>query len=179
LRALVRKYRTLAELRARRDAVEATGGIWSAGEGDRRRAAFRRLAEEFPGALRELELPVAVLEARAAAVADELARVEAGRNIGRLWVRVILEFHQLLADVLESKMWLARRVGPHGTIGDEDLGALVRFRGRPIGREEAEELHHPPGGRVVEIVWRALVERHGVSRDTLRELVSAARDVKA
>jgi hypothetical protein len=73
LQALVRKYRTLAELRRRRDQVKAAGGVWDVEEGARRRAAFRRLAEEFPGALRELELPVAALEARAAATEEELA----------------------------------------------------------------------------------------------------------
>jgi len=178
LQALVRKYRTLAELRRRRDQVKAAGGVWDVEEGARRRAAFRRLAEEFPGALRELELPVAALEARAAATEEELAAAEAGGAVGRLWVRVIVDFHQLLAYALDAKMWLARRVGPRGVITDDDLAALADFRGCEVARAEAEELHHPPGGRVVEIVWRALAERYGLSRETLRDLVVSARDAR-
>jgi hypothetical protein len=169
----VRKYRTLAELRARRDEVEAAGGVWAEGEGRLRRGAFRRLAEEFPGALRELELPAAGLVARGRAAAEELAEVEAGRPVRRLWVRVCMDFHQLLGDALAAKMWLARRVGRRGAISDEDLAALSAFAGRAVGRREAEELHHPPGGRVVELVWRALEVRFALPRDDLRALLAA------
>lgn len=166
LEALHRKYLTLAELRRRRDAVEAAGGEWTEGEGVERRAAFRRLAEEFPGALRELELPAALLAARAAEVAEAIA----GGPL-RVWVRLVSAFHERLGEILRAKVWLARRVGRRGEISADVLAELAEHVGRAVGIEEAEELLHPPEGRLMEIVWRELEAREGLSRETLREMI--------
>jgi hypothetical protein len=169
--ALLRKYERLIVLRRRRDVLDASGEEWPSGEGIERKAAFRELAEEFPGALRELELPVAVLQARAADVAAELATVEAGGRVERVWVRVAIAFHHRLAEMLAVKIWLARRIGPRGQVTDEVIAALAAFLGRAVSREELETLHHPPGGRVVELVWRELEEQEGMSGVALREML--------
>jgi hypothetical protein len=172
LSRLLRKYHTLLTLRSRRDVVEAAGADWSEAEGADRREAFRRLAEEFPGALRELELPAEVLAARVAEVSEELAR---GGAVERTWVRVAIGFHERLAAALAAKGWLARRIGPRGTVTDEVIEAMAAFLGRGVSREEAEALHHPPGGRVVDLVWRELEAEEGLPRDTLREMLFGLR----
>src|SRR5262247_3095372 len=90
LAALADKYRTLAQLRARREQREAQGWTrFSEGEGRERGAAFRRVAARFPGALRELHAsPSAVLAAKARAVEAELAAQHADparREPARRW----------------------------------------------------------------------------------------------
>lgn len=74
LERLLWKYRTLAALRARREALESAGETcFEPAEALERKRLFRRVAREFPGALRELDsFPAARLEARAARIEDEL-----------------------------------------------------------------------------------------------------------
>ncbi len=71
--ALAGKYRSLAALRQRREELTATGKLeLSPAEAALRKAAFRKLAEEFPGCLRELDSLTALqLAARADAVAGD------------------------------------------------------------------------------------------------------------
>lgn len=158
LERLLHKYRTLQALRARRDRVEATGGAgFEPDERAARGRAFRALAAEFPGALRELEvLPTEVLAERADAVAAELAAAVADParvRPGRLWVAVVLDFHDLLRELLALRLALAR-----GEPAAADAATIDRVR-------------HPPGGRVVALVWQDLSARHGLTTDELRGLV--------
>jgi hypothetical protein len=157
-------------LRARRDAVEAAGGGWDPIEAEMRRAAFRRLAAAFPGALRELERPAAELRA----LADEVAAEATAGAIVRPWVHLCAAYHELLAEALAAKLWLARRLGPRGAVDDATLAAAPGALGRALDRAEAEALRHPPRGRVVELVWRELSARSGLSREVVRALVLGA-----
>ncbi len=142
LGALARKYRELERLRARREAVEATGETFGDEELQGRRRAFRALAAEFPGALRELDTSRgALLGAKAAAVEEELAAVQAGSTVGRAWVVVVLDFHRTLAGLLARKA------------------------------ARADELLRLPGGRIMNLVWAELSLRHGLPREALEALV--------
>jgi hypothetical protein len=174
---LLAKYRTLVRLRERRDAVQAAGGDWPAGELVFRKRAFRALAQAFPGALRELELPLEVLVQRAAEVEVALSGLEAGRPVGPAWIRVCGAFHARLGEALLAKGWLARQVGRRAAITTAHLAGLAELLGRPMALAEAEALHHPPGGRVVELVWRGLeqeLEEEGLSAEALRALIFKA-----
>jgi hypothetical protein len=172
LRALEEKYLHLTQLSERREAVQAAGEAFSPAELGRRRDAFRRLSAAFPGALRELEeLPRARLEARRSVVSEELAQVAAGGTIRRRWVKVVLDFHQILSDLLAAKLWLARRVGQSVEIADE-----IAAERPSLSRGELEAVRRPPGGRILALVWAELERRHGLSRAQLEHLVFFAVD---
>src|SRR5438552_1202282 len=135
LEQLADKYRTLAELRARREQREAEGWTrFSDDEGRQRGAAFRRVAARFPGALRELHSsPAAVLAAKASAVEAELAELRAGGGApARPWIAVVLDFHATLAEALAVKMWLARRLGRAQPISDEVVAEYCRARAATV-----------------------------------------------
>jgi hypothetical protein len=171
LSALLRKYRALLALRERRDALEAAGGEWTDVEGAARRAAFRRVAAEFPGALRELELPAAVLARRAGDIAEELAGGE-----GRAWVPVAIAFHERLAALLAAKLWLARRLGAGRALTDAVVEEMRGEIGWSGSRADAEAVRRPPGGRIVELVWAELEARFGRSRAELVDLLFASAE---
>src|SRR5262249_51362181 len=159
---LEQKYEALVALRTRREEREAQGhGGVSEAEGQLRRAAFRVVARNFPGALRELEKTTcAALEVKLAAIPDELARLRRGETIARRWVGVMIDFHATLRETLAVKLWLARRLGRDGTIGADDVtaflawhaelaehGAMCPAHGTDVAGDLRSHLH-PPGGRV-------------------------------
>lgn len=170
LERLAAKYRALAELRARREEAVSVGLAGFTGdEAAARRAAFRALAREFPGALRELDtLAAATLRARLADVERELseARAEPGRAIAsRRWIAVAVDYHETLRAALALKLRLARRL-PRG-------GAVTEALARELGADAAVLESHlrPPGGRLHALVWDALERRHGLPRAELERLV--------
>ncbi len=131
--ALARKYAVIRELRiAHADGSEVDP-----------RDRMRQLAQEFPGALRELdELPFETIEARLAALgrprpprwADAMGRFHG-------WVRLALAVKRRFtrgSDPSEARRWLleARPRGPgeppDAALTDEVLAAILR----------------PPGGRL-------------------------------
>ena len=133
LAALAGKYRELAALRARRE----RGDPLAPEERAARRAAFRDLAERFPGALRELDAtPAAALAAKAAAVEEELVRVGRGEAPGR-WVLVVLDFHRTLRGLLAAK-----RQRPWRAPGGRLMNLVwATLEGRhQLGRPELETL---------------------------------------
>ena len=133
---LARKYRLMAELRAERERVEAEGRAFTQQELAGRRDAFRRVAAEFPGALRELDgTTCVILEAKERAVLEEIAR----DVVERLWVRVALDFHATL------KREMITRSRPRGT----RLLALVWT--------ELEERHGLPREELERLVFGAQV----------------------
>jgi hypothetical protein len=181
LAALADKYRALVALRARREELEAQGRYFSPAEGVLRRGAFRLVARDFPGSLRELDrTPAAALRAKLQAVEEELARVRRGEPVARPWVLVVLDFHRTLREALAVKLWLAQRIGRDGEITSDVATEFQSWHGswpHPHGalcgvdRATLAEHHHPPGGRVVSLVWRALGAAHGLAEADLRELV--------
>src|SRR5260221_7497172 len=110
LTGLRRKYAVLVVLRSRREELDSVGRAgFSEEEGLARREAFRELAAEFPGALRELDTtPAESLQARL----DEIdAAVAAEAAPAPRWMIVTIDFHHTLREILALKAWLANGGG--------------------------------------------------------------------
>jgi hypothetical protein len=172
LQALERKYRTLME-------IHRALAAWD----DARAAELdHELAEEFPGALRELQtLPLEVLEARAAALA---AAVEgASPDPWMLWMG---DYHALLRAALRIKRRL-RRQAPLDDAAAEALAAEVTSavlgEVRPasggavalVDRTFVQSVAHPPGGRVNQVVFERLAMLHGVPAETIAAALFSRR----
>lgn len=184
LEALANKYRTLAQLRARREEMQSSGQLTFADDENRTRgAAFKAIAARFPGALRELQAMSAdVLAERARVVEEELAAARrdptrATPSPAHRWITIVLEFHNLLREALAVKLWLARRIGRDGAINDAIIAECHAWHETlphvcaPLGPIDAASLalhHHPPGGRIVSLVWDALAQRHRRPRQDLQ-----------
>jgi hypothetical protein len=133
------KYRVLAELRAARDrAMERGLPQFPEAEAAPRRAAMRRLAQEFPGALRELDdgRP-GEFEARVSDVEAALAGAAAAP-----WIRVAIRFHQALREALLLR-------------GDR-LQDPVFWNDTRLDPAEEQRLRTPPNGRLLDVVWQAV-----------------------
>ena len=172
LEALAGKYRTLADLRARREELEGLGRAgFGEEEGEARRRAFRRVAHAFPGALRELETSSAALLRKKAEAVEAAA---AGGDVPA-WIPVVFHFHHALREALAVKLWLARRLGKGGAVSDEVVAAYRAAHpgGGADGADRAflERHLHPPGGRVLALVWERLGEAHGLTPEEIRSAV--------
>jgi hypothetical protein len=182
---LLDKYRTLADLRARREEAERAGMTeFGAGEAAERTTEFRRIAREFPGSLREIEIsPSGILEAKAREVQEEIEEI--GHDPGRArprreWIAIVLDYHATLREALAIKRWLAQHRRSDGLVTPDMAGEFVRWHGLSPLRHSAvgpdpqsflEEYRRPPGGRLHSLVWRALEGRHGLRRLQLERAV--------
>jgi hypothetical protein len=160
---LLRKYRALTELRARREEAQAHGLTSFTGEeAAARRALFHTLAREFPGCLRELDSSSA---ARLRSRAEALERAPEPA-----WAEVVDAYHRALHDALELKRWLALRL-PRG--GEVTPSLVAEFSATPLAQHHpanAEHLArhlHPPGGRLQSLVWAELEARFARPRADL------------
>jgi hypothetical protein len=187
LGALIEKYAELDALCREREAAMAAGLARLTGEaGARRRQRGRALAARFPGALRELEhLDRVAVAARLADLQAERAEawLRPRRQVARrLWVRLVLEYHEALRDGLRIRRWLKT----HGATG-ATLGGLVlafrtwyeppaTLRHRPVAPDAAwlRRYLRPPHGRLSELVMGELAARHGMSRAAVRGLIFAS-----
>jgi hypothetical protein len=120
--ALLRKYQLLCSWRTGKDTSFAGGGEREVAS----RAAMRELAEEFPGALRELDLlGLPELERRVAV----LARAE---NPREPWIDWILSYHELMREVLVQRRGPVRQARPPaGRISLAVLAEVARRFGVP------------------------------------------------
>jgi hypothetical protein len=106
LAGLAEKYARLIALAEERDAAHAVGGFGETA-GEVRKQAFRALARDFPGALRELEaLSTTALRARGAAVSE----AQAGGAIAP-WIPVVVALHAGLRELLAARR-AGARTGP-------------------------------------------------------------------
>ena len=185
LERLAEKYRVLADLRARREEAEAEGmSAFAPAEIEERTARFRRVAREFPGALRELDVtPAEILRVKARAVEEEL---QALRNAPRRestrqdWMAIVIDYHATLREALAVKLWLAQRL-PRGRSITPDLleefgrwHAAYPHRHGLIDQADAsflEKHRRPPGGRLHALVWGALSARYGIPQKDLEAAV--------
>ncbi len=182
---LEEKYRLLAELRGRREIAERSGATsFALDESKARSLAFREIAREFPGSLREMEHSSReALEARRAGVRLEIEAVSRGparARLSRTWVAVVLEYHAVLREALAVKLWLARSVPPGAGLDEDVMRAFGRWHRRsparhtPTGdldRKALERYRRPPRGRLHAIVWERLEERFRAGREELERLV--------
>ena len=148
LLGLSRKYRALSALRESALASKTT---------------LRSLAQEFPGALRELDiLPPAALEQRIHAV----SQAERG-GPAEPWIVWMLAYHARMRLALAAKQRL-RGAGP----GDvERIAAVAAALALEFG-EQADptfvaRVSAPPGGRLNRLVFELLEQEFGRPRTEL------------
>jgi len=166
---LAHKYQRLGELRRAR----------TRGEPIPPREVFKRLADEFPGCLNELDtLPLEAIEARAAALAGaaETGAVEP-------WMRWLFGYHALMRAALWTRMKLAPRHVREGESARDD--ALVvelckgasRHAGFEVDTDFVRAVARPPGGRLKALVFAELEGRFGApSADIKRALFPGRSD---
>jgi hypothetical protein len=158
LRALARKYKALAALRARRD-----GGGNPAP--DRALAVeLRALAREFPGCLRELDtLGAAELQRRAASTAAAAQSVDANGDSDAAahepWMPWISSYHGLMRAALEIRR--RTKASPaHASATTPALATLAadatRIAGVAVDVTFVQAVSAPPQGRIGIVVLRLL-----------------------
>jgi hypothetical protein len=148
LRALARKYRSLVELRARRDG----GAAAAAGEAPAM-GVLRELAREFPGCLRELDTLGAAELARRAAAAEGAAGEASSVEDWMLW---IWGYHRLMRAAL------AIRRGTAAEVSGQVSGQVSGVEGDDlVDAGFVAEVRAPPGGRIGIVVLRRLEALHG------------------
>jgi hypothetical protein len=175
LRALRDKYARIlllrtAHARARSDAAFV--------EPDPR-DAMTRLAQEFPGALRELDqLPLATIVERIAA----LEAAEGDPLAIERWMRAQAVFHRLARGALVAKGWLGgrKRVTTSTCAAYRDALATLRFGDdAAMFAEDLERVASPPRGRLMDLVHARAAEVLGVTPREVRQLVfGAPREVR-
>jgi len=156
---LLRKYTCLARWRRARDAHAGDGapGGLGTGTGDvgaeaiaADPASMRGLAEEFPGALRELDLlGLPEIERRIARLTDPRAHAD-GEGDAEPWVAWISAYHGLMRAALAAR----GQRPPDPAL----MGAAARLGDDTFMRE----LTRPPGGRLSIAVLGALARRFEV-----------------
>jgi hypothetical protein len=161
LNALARKYRTLVELRTRRDQQREAQPNDPPPRSERTPAALlRSLAREFPGCLRELDtLGATELARRAARVAEAAASGAAVEP----WMAWIARYHRLMRAALAI-----RRAG--GAAAGEDSSDRIE-----IDAAFVADVMAPPDGRLGIVVLRRLARDFGVPA---REIAAALFPVR-
>ena len=163
--ALLRKYRLLAAWRRAKD--RARDGDGDGGRADP--AELRRLADEFPGALRELDL-LGLVE-----IERRVRILEAPAGGDEAWVAWIDAYHALMREALAIKR--ARSARARGDGGDRgspsDDGGHSDAGGGD--RAFAAAVTRPPGGRLTVLVLRELARRFGVPAAQISAVLFPAR----
>lgn len=161
LERLCHKYEALAGLRRAR----------AQGDPVPEKAVFRALAEEFPGALYELDrLPMGEIDARRTALAAALA---GGPEAP--WMRPLAAYHAIYRAALHVK---AR--APRGRLpGAEEAAALATAAGRhagvDVGVAFVRAVARPEGGRIGPVVLAEVAARHGEAEGALRAALFPTR----
>jgi uncharacterized small protein (DUF1192 family) len=156
---LLRKYRVLARWRRAKDRSVAAAGQATEVAAP---AAMRALAEEFPGALRELDLlGLAELDRRvaclAAATAD-LEREDEREDEGEEWIVWIAAYHALMRHALALR-------SPSPPAGPPPIADATFLR----------DVQRPPGGRLSAAVMEALARHFRRPADELRRVLFPPR----
>ncbi len=150
LTRLARKYERLIELRRE--------------PSDVRPADLRKLAEEFPGALRELDaLPLAELERRLSSVRSA---IEGGPT--EALIEWLIGYHSLMRTALAVKRRLAGLRRPSGEHARRLAEALTLEMGVTCSVELVQQVAAPPGGRLNELVLGRLAQTSGRTTGELR-----------
>lgn len=148
LAALARKYRWIIELRLE----QHLGSRASASP------PLRQLAEEFPGALRELDvLPLPTIEARIAELerALELQRIEP-------WMEWMHQFHTLMRVALAAKRRLEGLRFVDDTRAAEIADEVAAKLGCECDKNFVRAVASPPDGRLSRLVLAQIASRFEV-----------------
>jgi hypothetical protein len=153
-RALLRKYRRLSDLRRAR----------AGGEPPPDKRVFRALAQEFPGALNELDtLPLAEIDRRI----EALLLAEEGGAVAR-WIPWMDRYHALMRAALYVKIRVARRPKLTDTEADALAARASRGAGSAVSADFVRAVQAPPNGRLNLVVFGALASAFGASADEIR-----------
>jgi hypothetical protein len=159
LRQLARKYRALADL-------------WRAGysdASDEALAAFRPIASEFPGALREYQMvPQGELDRRA----EALERAAEG-GPRQPWMDWMHGYHALMRAALAIKRRLARARIPSEARA-RAIAEEVSAAGAPVDAAFVRAVARPPDGRINVVVFARLGALTGVAPDEIWEALFPA-----
>jgi hypothetical protein len=152
--ALARKYRTLASLRRDR----------AAGKPIPAREVFRDLADEFPGALRELDtLPMAVITTRLAALEACVAGAESDA-----WMAIEHAHHAWM----RAALMLKRRLRKKRVVSDADAVRMAREVSARVGlvvdAAFVREVAAPREGRLRIVVCERVASVCGVTVEEVR-----------
>ena len=159
--ALLRKYRQLVRWRRARDAESDTPDPEAAG-----RDGLRELAEEFPGALRELDvLGLAELERRVARL--DRAGGDAVDSDADAWALWIATYHRIMRAALAAKRALGKQRRPSAAQLAELTAATSALAALPLDEEFVRAIAAPPGGRIGVVVLRTTARHLGVPAATL------------
>ena len=134
------------------------------------KAEMARLADDFPGALRELDrVPFDEIDRRLAALAaaeEDPTRVEG-------WMLAQHAFHRYARGALAAKRWLATQAGTPAAELEPAFRAAL-----PALREEAslfatslDEIATPLRGRVMDVVYTRVAGELGITERELRTLL--------
>ncbi|MFZ5889720.1 MAG: hypothetical protein ACOY0T_01515 [Myxococcota bacterium] len=135
LAGLARKYRALLALRSGEQAFD--------------RQLLRKLAEEFPGALRELDaLPLPELQQRLAAVRENETELP-------FWIEWMLGYHREMRLALAVRRSLAGVRRPSPELSDH----VARAHGVSCDAAFVRAVADPPGGRLNALVFARLAAR--------------------
>lgn len=168
--ALRRKYERILSLR---EAHERAANDSSFIEPDPR-AEMASLADEFPGALRELDR-VALDEVRRRIAALHDAEEDPTRVEG--WMFAQHAFHRYARGALAVKRWLGERAALSADAPADALEHELR-KALPTLREEAalfvtdvEEIAQPLRGRLMDLVYTRTAGELGITERELRTLL--------
>jgi hypothetical protein len=157
LTRLARKYERLIELR-----LEAC---------ERPPADLRSLAEEFPGALRELDaLSLAELGRRLSSVRRAL-----GGEPTEALIEWVLAYHELMRTSLAIKRRLRGERRLSTAQAELLAAALTAETGLPCSSELVSEVAAPPRGRLNEVVLARLSRTAGRGANELRSALFSHR----
>lgn len=154
LRALGTKYERMMALRIARSRSRTDPSYVEPDP----RPAMAKLAEDFPGALRELDrLPLSVIAARLDALeaaAEDLSRAEP-------WMLAQVTFHDVARAALFAKRWLAGRKQITEHLRSEFARVSPPNAVNVFGAN-LEHVANPPRGRVMDVVLAEVAKILGI-----------------
>jgi hypothetical protein len=141
-------------------------------EGDREvRARMRRLAERFPGSLREIDdLPLEEISRRIHALDLALA----AKREAEPWMEAVALFHARTRGILVAKRWLRRRKPIDAALQQRFERELVELPFPEDSRAWAAHLAlvaSPPRGRLLEAVFARMGREMQLPAPAVRALV--------
>jgi hypothetical protein len=135
------------------------------------RARMQRLADKFPGALREIDdLPLGEIRRRVAA----LDAVLAGDREAEPWMEAVALFHTFTRGILVAKRWLGRRKRVDEALRlrfERELGELPFPEDSRGWAAHLETVASPPRGRLLDVVFARIGRALGLPAAVVRALV--------
>jgi hypothetical protein len=158
---LCHKYEALVGLRSAR----------ARGEPIPEKAVFRALADEFPGALYELDrAPMDELDARASALRATLTGAPEAP-----WMRPMAAYHALYRAALYVKGRTAKGEAPSAEAAAALAAAAGRHASIDVDLAFVRAVARPDGGRIGPIVLAEVAARHGGDEGALRGILFPTR----